>query len=302
MSRMGASAQAGAEPRVSVVVPLYNHEQTVEAALDSILMSDTLRVELIVGDDASRDRSLALADSWLSRNRRRFARAELIANPKNLGINGNLNLLTRVATGQYITLLASDDELAPMALDRQADCLDARLEWDYLFANCALIDEAGAIVSARVVGARRARMLGKRSCALVDLVFRWYLPWNRLFARRVPYLGLGPYAAELAFEDRWAALKIAETRRFGYLHEVVHNYRLRSVGQHTPGLSHTSVVKDLLAVEAEAVSQSTGLLRVLIAINSGAYVRGNRWSPVRLACRASQACVVTLHRALTAGD
>jgi glycosyltransferase involved in cell wall biosynthesis len=289
-------------PRVSVLVPLYNHERSVEAALDSILRSRTAHVELIVCDDASSDRSFDLTAAWVRRNGHRFARVELMSNPKNLGITGNLNRLMQSASGDYVTLFASDDELAPEAVERQADCLDSHPEWDFLFANCALIDQDGGVVKTKVVGDRRAVRLRSSRCALVDLVYRWYLPWSRLFARREKFLKLGPYKASHIFEDRWAALKIADTRRFGYLHEVVHHYRLRRGEVDTPGVSRQQMVKDLLEVEHEAISETRGLLRLLVAINSGAYVRTRRWSPWRVACRLMQIGILRFHHELTGGE
>ncbi len=53
--------ESAAVPRVSVVMPLYNAERHVEAAIRSALASDLQDIEVIVVDDGSSDASLAIA-------------------------------------------------------------------------------------------------------------------------------------------------------------------------------------------------------------------------------------------------
>jgi glycosyltransferase involved in cell wall biosynthesis len=255
---------------VSVLVPLYRHESTVERTLNSVLGSDCARIELIVCDDASPDRSHELATAWIAREGHRFRRAECMRHAHNLGIAGNLNHLLHAAHGEYVTLLASDDELAPRAIDLQREYLERHPEHDFVFANVELIDGASAILASRVVGRRRARLLQSPLVRMVDLVCNWGMPWPRLFARREPFVLFGPYLDQLTIEDRWSALRIAQTRRFGYLDEVVHRYRVRTGGG-TGGIAQQRVLDDMVATERQLIPQTTGLLRALLILRDRSF-------------------------------
>lgn len=284
---------------VSVLVPLYNHASTVVRALDSILQSDTSTICLIVCDDASSDRSLEVAQSWIGANGHRFASALVLTNPKNLGITRNLNGLLAYARGEYVTLLASDDELAARAIDVQAAYLQSNQDIDFLFANCGTIDAVSEIVNDRVVSDRRAAWMRRANCAMLDIVFNWSLPWTRLFARRAAFTRLGPYPQRYVFEDRWATLQIARTKRFGYLHTVVHLYRLRPAGLGTAGLDRTQMLKDTFEIEEEALTRTRGWLWFLLRIHTLAHVRTSWWAPMRVVCRAIQLVLILGHRLFT---
>jgi len=272
---------------VSLLIPLYRHERTVGAALDSVLLSDTSRVELIVSDDASPDDSFEVARAWVEAHAHRFLRASVVRQPRNLGITGNLNALMTFATGEFVTLFASDDLLAARAIDVQREYLAAHPEADFVFANMGIVDEEGRIVRSRVVGHRRARLLQRPTCSMFDIVYRWGLPWPRLFARRSAFMALGPYIADHSFEDRWSALVILRTGRYGYLDDVVQFYRLRARGGATGGIDSAILLRDMHDVERRLARESTGLLRLLLwtrvrSFPTSAHRQLDRWIWVSL--------------------
>jgi glycosyltransferase involved in cell wall biosynthesis len=107
------NSQKNEEPLVSVVVPTYNSSKTVLETLDSILAQTYSNLEVLIGDDASTDETIELCQDWLDRHSKRFLRAELLRNPENLGIVGNLDRLYRECRGQWIKPIAGDDLLLP---------------------------------------------------------------------------------------------------------------------------------------------------------------------------------------------
>lgn len=249
---------------VSVLIALYNHENTVERTLTSLLQSDCRRIELIISDDASTDDSFIVAKRWVHAHASKFKYAELYRQPQNLGINGNLNFLRSVATGDYITLLASDDALTPQAIDVQARFLDEHPQFDFVFFNCALIDEKDQIILSQVVSDRRARWLSVPPIMLFDVVVKFGLPWTRLFGRRGVFESFGKYDSDLLYEDRWSSLRIAQMRRFAYVHHVVHLYRIRRGGG-WGGIQPAKLVRDCHAVERAIRENSVGFFRLLLS-------------------------------------
>lgn len=283
---------------VSLLIPIYNHESTVERALESVLCSDCSKIELIVCDDASTDQSYERAAAWIDAHRDRFESVRSLRNPENLGITRNLNQMIGLAAGEFLTLFASDDELAENSVDLQRSHLQHNAAIDFVFANCGTIDPSGQTITGKVVSDRRARLVQRPTCSLVDIVFNWSLPWSRMFARRGALLKLGPYLEEHSFEDRWSTLMIARTKRYGYLHEVVYLYRLRPHGSGTAGIDQQRIFRDMRIVEEKMAGESLGSLRLLLQIHVRSASHNGRYRMKRLIWLAVRLLIATGHRLL----
>lgn len=113
------------QPKVSILVPTFNHERHIDLAIASALMQDFPSLEVIVADDASTDRTEAVA-----RNREHDPRFRYLRNDHNIGRVANYRkALTEHARGEWVLLLDGDDYLcdpgfisdAMEALRRHAD-------------------------------------------------------------------------------------------------------------------------------------------------------------------------------------
>lgn len=104
-------------PLVSIVVITYNSSEYVLETLDSAKAQTYQNIELIVSDDGSTDGSVELCRKWLSENRARFVRTELITVPKNTGIPANCNRGYRACLGEWIKGIAGDDVLLASCLE-----------------------------------------------------------------------------------------------------------------------------------------------------------------------------------------
>lgn len=100
-----------AGPRVSVVMPLFNEERHVAAALDSCLAQSLVDIEIICVDDASTDRTVEI----VKRYQQRDARIRLLRQPASLSVLQARNAGIAAATAPYVLFLDGGDELAPQA-------------------------------------------------------------------------------------------------------------------------------------------------------------------------------------------
>ena len=116
-----------AEPRVSVIVPVWNRARYVGAALDSVLRQSFADFELIVIDDGSTDASREVVATFA-----RDPRVRIAPNPEHLGIPRTRNRGLALARGEYVAMLDSDDEADPERFARQVAFLDRR-------PDCALV-------------------------------------------------------------------------------------------------------------------------------------------------------------------
>jgi glycosyltransferase involved in cell wall biosynthesis len=106
--------------RVSIGLPVYNGENYLEAALDSILSQTYTDFELIISDNASTDRTQEICRTYMARDQRiRYHR-----NKENVGAAKNYNLVFAMTSGEYFKWLSHDDMCAPQLLERCVDILD----------------------------------------------------------------------------------------------------------------------------------------------------------------------------------
>ena len=96
------------EKIVSIIVPVYNAEKTLERCVRS-LMAQTLRsIEIILVNDGSRDQSLAICQRLAQED----GRIRLIDKP-NGGVSSARNAGLDVARGDYVMFCDSDDWVEP---------------------------------------------------------------------------------------------------------------------------------------------------------------------------------------------
>lgn len=88
--------------KISVIVPIYNTEKYLKRCIDSILIQNFLGYELILINDGSKDKSLEVAKSYAD------SRIVLISK-ENEGLSATRNLGIKMARGEYILHIDSDD-------------------------------------------------------------------------------------------------------------------------------------------------------------------------------------------------
>jgi glycosyltransferase involved in cell wall biosynthesis len=103
--------------KLSICIPNYNYERFLGRTLDSVLSQDHGDLEVCIADNASTDGSVALV------NARRDPRITCVVNPCNVGFAGNLDRAARLATGDAVIMLSSDDLMRPGALSTYARLL-----------------------------------------------------------------------------------------------------------------------------------------------------------------------------------
>ena len=108
------------KPRVSIGLPVYNGEDYLSEAIDSILNQTYEDFELFISDNASIDDTQKICEKYAELDNRIF----YYRLHKNLGAAKNYNILLDYASGEYFKWSAHDDFLAPEFLERCVEALD----------------------------------------------------------------------------------------------------------------------------------------------------------------------------------
>ncbi len=112
---------------VSVLIPAYNAETTIAAALDSVRTQTHAPLEIIIVDDASADGTLAAVRQYQSQHP--SLPLVVIEKNENRGPAHSRNIGIRQARGCYVTLLDSDDYFAPDKIKKQVVFLESHPEY-----------------------------------------------------------------------------------------------------------------------------------------------------------------------------
>lgn len=96
------------KPKITVIMPVYNCDDLVERALNSIPVRDDIQV--VVVNDGSTDESWHKILGWYDNNYDKFHKDSEIHNwTQNRGVASAVNLGYDRAIGEYVVLLSSDD-------------------------------------------------------------------------------------------------------------------------------------------------------------------------------------------------
>jgi glycosyltransferase involved in cell wall biosynthesis len=128
-TRLISPDPAPAHPLVTVVIPAFNSEETIEAALESALDQTYRPLEVLVVDDHSSDGTAKIVESYACRG------VKLLHLPEQRGASGARNAGVEAATGELIAFLDSDDEWLPLKLEKQAGPILS--DGDCVFVSCA---------------------------------------------------------------------------------------------------------------------------------------------------------------------
>ncbi|MDL2264966.1 glycosyltransferase [Parabacteroides sp. OttesenSCG-928-G07] len=99
-------------PKVSIIIPVYNTQDFVRQAVESILQQSLSDIEIIIVNDGSTDNSLAILEDLASKDNRIQLYQQV-----NQGQAVARNLALQYASGEYIYFMDSDDFLEVDALD-----------------------------------------------------------------------------------------------------------------------------------------------------------------------------------------
>ncbi|BCL30210.1 CDP-glycerol glycerophosphotransferase family protein [Streptomyces aurantiacus] len=227
-------------PRFSIVVPVYQVQGYLRACLESVLDQSYGDFELIVVDDCSPDGSPAILDEFAARDERVVP----VHLPANGGIGPARNHGVRLARGEYLLFLDSDDSYTPGTLRAIAERIDATGRPDVVLFDYARTHWYGAVKrnrDAEVFGAAGAEVftVAERP-ELLDL---FTVVWNKAY--RLDFFREGGFAfptgfyedAVVVYQTLWTARTITLVDRVC----VYYRQRRRGNALRTPSREHFEV-------------------------------------------------------------
>lgn len=125
-------------PKVSVLIPSYNHSQFINPCIDSVLAQTFQDLEIVVVDDGSTDGSLDIL--------RQYNGKITLIEQANFGTQAARNKAIAASSGELLALLDSDDMWLPRKLELQVAELDRHPEAGLVYSFACRVDETGETI------------------------------------------------------------------------------------------------------------------------------------------------------------
>ena len=161
-------------PLISVIKPVYNAEKCLERSIGSVLSQSYSRLELILVDDGSKDRSLKICRE----SEKKDSRVRVIAQ-QNAGPAMARNAALEIMQGDFVLFVDSDDLLSPDACQKMVDAMKKNdlVIGHYFFEFGKAISDRGLLSGNRVLGEQEFLMeLIKKPGS-----FYYSALWNKLY-------------------------------------------------------------------------------------------------------------------------
>lgn len=128
------------KPKVSVLIPAYNHAKYLRDTIESVLNQTFQNFELLISDDCSKDDTVQIIKSFSDE------RITGIFFKENKGTVRSLNHLLSLAKGEYIAVLGSDDVWELNKLEKQLEVLENDKSLSACFSWATIIDQNSNVI------------------------------------------------------------------------------------------------------------------------------------------------------------
>ena len=199
-------------PLVSLVITTFNREAYLAAAIESVLQQTFTDFELLLWDDGSTDRSVAITDRYAQRDRR-----VRVVTAAHRGRIAALQAAIAHTAGQYLGWVDSDDWLAPTALEETVRVLNAQPQAGMVYTDYLDMDEQGGVMR---YGERCRLPYSKEGLLLDFMTFHF-----RLMRRSVFEQVGGINSASTDVEDYDLCLRLSEVTAIHRLRQPLYYYR-----------------------------------------------------------------------------
>jgi glycosyltransferase involved in cell wall biosynthesis len=210
LPRESQSQPASTMPLISIVLPTYNGARYLEESIESVCRQTFAAWELIVVDDASSDETPQIIAAYCARDPRICS----VRHKTNRRLPAALNTGFAAARGALLSWTSDDNHYQPTALEELARVLAEQSNVDFVFADYAIIDDAGRTV--RQVRAQEPLELLAGEATIPCFLYR-----------RAVYEQLGGYAEDLFLAedyDFWLRVLLS-SHCMTNLHKPLYEYR-----------------------------------------------------------------------------
>lgn len=213
-------------PKVSILIPLYNHTKYIVKLLDSIFEDNYENKEVIIINDGSTDDSDAVVKRWMSINKNFIVDYKY---RKNKGLRETLNELINMSSGKYIINIASDDYLINNTISNRVKILEDNPEKFMLIADAIVVDnDNNKIYDSANFGFLNGNKMNYFSDKTLknEILYNWSVVGPVYMLNREIFSSIGFYDPEIYLEDWDYAVRAVSKNLIQFYDAKVAAYRI----------------------------------------------------------------------------
>ena len=161
---------------ISIIIPVYNTEAYLDQCIQSVINQTYKNIEIILVDDGSEDNSYEKCRAWAQKD----SRIKVIRKGHS-GVSDSRNLGLKIASGEFIGFIDSDDWIEPNMYEYLHEIL---VKENAEIAACGIINDYGSYQTVPTVCDFNGPPEEAQRLIYTDTIFP-VSSWNKLFARRI---------------------------------------------------------------------------------------------------------------------
>ncbi len=215
------------KPKVTIITTSFNHESFITQCIKSVLAQTYTNWEQIIIDDASTDDTFKIASVFAKKDKR----IKIVRHSKNFGIkrlSDNYNQALKMARGEYVAILESDDYWPKDKLEKQIKSFkDKNVVFSY--GSCILVNRSGFPIRLFTYKGDYRLLNNNPAGSIFKLFYRLnfsIIPVTTMF-RKSALIKTGGFKNDkfYPFTDIPTFINMAITGKFNYVDEVLGYYR-----------------------------------------------------------------------------
>lgn len=220
---------SGNEMLLSLIIPVYNVEQYIAECIQSVIQQVTADIEVIIVNDGTPDDSISVIEQILGEQTASIRDCFIILNQENQGQSSARNLALKVAKGEYIAFLDSDDVLSENYLSDFKNTIKKN-NVDIVQFKSSRFEEDTNKLKAFNVGLQRNGLLQLDQNLMIEIFNQsaWF-PWLNIYRREL-FNGL-EFPVGIYYEDAALIPEVfLRAKNIYFLESVLYFYRLNLNG------------------------------------------------------------------------
>lgn len=201
---------------LSVIIPVYQVESYIGECIASVAGQTYQKIEILLIDDGSYDRSGEICDEWSKKDAR-----ILVVHQKNKGAGAARNVGLKMANGEYISFVDGDDYLVETMFEHLISLLEgeidiAECEYQKVLDKTTVIQGGNSNIT--VFDAEMAMEAHIKHEMFIQLV------WNKVYRASIATTVSFPEGKKID-DEFWTYQVIARARKLVHVNEVLYAYR-----------------------------------------------------------------------------